>query len=53
MDFATAEDELRTLFEAYGAVKTVTALTDRDTGQALGFASVLCRTGNLLRFGVR
>jgi len=31
LDFAT-EDQLRTLFGAYGAVETVTIVTDRDTG---------------------
>jgi len=40
LDFATSEDQLRTLFAGYGAVKTVTAVTDRDTGQPRGFAFV-------------
>ena len=40
LDFATSEDQLHTLFAAYGAVKTVTAVTDRDTGQPRGFAFV-------------
>ncbi len=40
LDFATSEDELRALFEAYGAVKTVTIVTDRDTGQSREFAFV-------------
>ena len=40
LDFSTSEDQLRTLFAAYGAVKTVTAVTDRDTGQPRGFAFV-------------
>src|ERR1700724_3300767 len=40
LDFATSEDQLRRLFAAYGAVKTVTAVTDRDTGQPRGFAFV-------------
>ena len=40
LDFAASEDQLRTLFAAYGAVKTVTAVTDRDTGQPRGFAFV-------------
>jgi hypothetical protein len=40
LDFATSEDQLRTLFAAYGAVKTVTTVTDRDTGQPRGFAFV-------------
>src|SRR5580693_2596673 len=40
LDFATHEDQLQTLFAAYGAVKTVTAVTDRDTGQPRGFAFI-------------
>jgi RNA recognition motif-containing protein len=40
LDFATSEDQLRTLFAAYGSVKTVTAVPDRDTGQPRGFAFV-------------
>ena len=40
LDFATTEDQLRTLFAACGAVETVTILTDRDTGQPRGLAFV-------------
>src|ERR1700687_2822076 len=40
LDFSASEDELRALFSPYGAVKTVTAVTDRDTGQPRGFAFV-------------
>ena len=40
LDFSTPEDQLQTLFAAYGAVKTVTAVMDRDTGQPRGFAFV-------------
>jgi RNA recognition motif-containing protein len=40
LDFSTSEDQLQTLFAAYGAVKTVIAVTDRDTGQPRGFAFV-------------
>jgi|SRR5579864_489375 len=40
LDFSTSEDELQTLFTPYGAVKTVTAVTNRDTGQPRGFAFV-------------
>jgi cold-inducible RNA-binding protein len=40
LDFSTHADQLQTLFAAYGAVKTVTAVTDRDTGQPRGFAFV-------------
>jgi RNA recognition motif-containing protein len=48
LDFATSEDELRTLFEAYGAVKTVTTVTDRDTGPR-GFAFVEMTSGGEVR----
>ena len=41
LDFSTSEDELQTLFAAYGAVQTVTSVTDRDTHQPRGFAFVL------------
>ena len=40
LDFATTEEQLRTIFAAYGAVETVEMLNDRDTGQARGFAFV-------------
>jgi cold-inducible RNA-binding protein len=40
LDFATTEDQLRTLFGAYGAVETVTIVADRDTGQPRGLAFV-------------
>jgi RNA recognition motif-containing protein len=41
LDFATTEDQLRTLFTAYGAVEIV---TDRDTGQPRGLAFVEMRS---------
>lgn len=40
LDFAITEDELRTLFEAYGAVRTITVVMDPDTRQPQGFAFV-------------
>ena len=40
LDFSTSEEQLRTLFAAHGAVKTVTAVADRDTGEPRGFAFV-------------
>jgi RNA recognition motif-containing protein len=49
LDFATHEDQLQTLFAAYGAVKTVTAVTDRDTGQPRGFAFVEMTNGREAR----
>ncbi len=40
LDFAATEDQLRTLFENYGAVDRVSILTDRETGRSRGFAFV-------------
>ena len=38
--WATTEDELHQLFEAYGNVESVRIITDRDTGCARGFGFV-------------
>lgn len=40
LDFSTTENELRSLFEGYGAVDRVSLVTDRDTGRSRGFAFV-------------
>ena len=40
MSFQTTESELRTLFEPFGEISRVNVITDRDTGQARGFAFV-------------
>lgn len=40
LSFGTTEDSIRSMFEAYGAVERVNIITDRDTGQAKGFAFV-------------
>jgi RNA recognition motif-containing protein len=40
LDFSSREDELRSLFEGYGAVERVNILTDRDTGRSRGFGFV-------------
>ena len=53
LDFSTSEDELRTLFAAYGSIKTVTAVTDRDTGQPRGFAFVEMTSAGEARNAVR
>ena len=37
---STNEAELRTVFEAHGAVEKVSLVTDRDTGRSRGFAFV-------------
>jgi cold-inducible RNA-binding protein len=40
LSFGTTEDSLRTMFESYGTVDRVNVVTDRDSGQARGFAFV-------------
>jgi cold-inducible RNA-binding protein len=37
---STTESELRSAFEAHGAVEKVSIVTDRDTGRSRGFAFV-------------
>ena len=53
LDFSTHEDQLQTLFAAYGAAQTVTAVTDRDTGQPRGFAFVEMTSAGEARDAVR
>ena len=53
LDFSTSEDQLRPLFAAYGAVKTVTVVTDRDTGQPRGFAFVEMTSAGEARDAIR
>jgi len=40
LSFGSTESSLRSLFEPYGTVDKVNIMTDRDTGQARGFAFV-------------
>jgi cold-inducible RNA-binding protein len=40
LSFRTTEDEVRSLFAAYGSVERVNLITDRDTGQPRGFGFV-------------
>ncbi len=40
LSHSTSEAELRTVFEAHGAVEKVSIVTDRETGRARGFAFV-------------
>src|SRR5947208_8268502 len=40
LSFQTTEQDIRALFEAYGAVDRVNIVTDRDSGQPRGFAFV-------------
>ena len=38
--FSMTESELRSLFEPYGSIESVTVATDRDTGRSRGFGFV-------------
>ena len=40
LDFNVSEDQLRSAFEAFGAVDKATIIRDRDSGQPRGFAFV-------------
>ncbi|PSH02677.1 MAG: RNA-binding protein [Acidobacteria bacterium] len=40
LDFAVTNDQLRALFEPFGAVETATVVIDRDTGRSRGFGFV-------------
>ncbi len=40
LPYSATEDEVRSLFEAHGAVNRVTVVRDRETGQSRGFAFV-------------
>src|SRR5438270_8312070 len=40
LSFRTTEQQIRSLFETHGTVDRVNVVTDRDTGQARGFAFV-------------
>jgi cold-inducible RNA-binding protein len=40
LSFRTTEQEIRSLFQTHGTVDRVNVVTDRDTGQARGFAFV-------------
>ena len=40
LSFHTADDELKTLFEQFGAVSSAKVITDRETGRSRGFGFV-------------
>lgn len=40
LGFHTSDDDLRKLFEAYGAVSSAKIITDRETGRSRGFGFV-------------
>lgn len=41
LSFSATEEELRSLFEGYGAVESVAVIKDKMTGQSRGFAFVV------------
>ena len=40
LNYAATEDEIRELFEQFGAVERVSLISDRDTGRPRGFGFV-------------
>ncbi len=46
LDFGATEDQIRSLFEPYGAVDRVSLMRDRDTGRSRGFAFVEMTNAN-------
>ncbi len=46
LSYQTTEDELQSLFAAYGAVERVSIVRDRETGQSRGFAFVEMTNSN-------
>ncbi|MCA9936291.1 MAG: RNA-binding protein [Anaerolineales bacterium] len=45
LSFNATEDQVRNLFEEYGAVESVAMITDRDTGRFRGFCFVEMASG--------
>jgi len=45
LSYGATEADIRSMFEAYGAVERVNLVTDRDTGQARGFGFVEMSNG--------
>ena len=46
LPFSVTEDELRSAFEAHGAVRSVNVIMDRETGRPRGFAFVEMEDSN-------
>jgi len=40
LSFGATEDSIRSLFEGYGTIESVSLITDRDTGRSKGFGFV-------------
>ncbi|HOB53929.1 MAG TPA: RNA-binding protein [Acidobacteriota bacterium] len=45
LPFSATEDQLQQMFAAYGAVESVSVITDRETGRPRGFAFVEMSNG--------
>lgn len=45
LPFSTNEEEVRSLFSAYGTVDAVSLITDRETGRLRGFGFVEMSSG--------
>lgn len=46
LSFHTADDDLRKLFEKFGAVSSAKVITDRETGRSRGFGFVEMASDN-------
>ncbi len=46
LSFHTADDDLRKLFEPFGAVTSAKVITDRETGRSRGFGFVEMASAN-------
>lgn len=53
LDFNATEDQLRSLFEAHGAIDRVTIVKDRDTGRSRGFGFVEMPNDNEAQEAIR
>jgi RNA recognition motif-containing protein len=53
LSYNTYEDNLRTLFAAYGTVESVKIITDRDTGNSKGFGFVEMSTEEEAQAAIR
>ena len=45
LNYAATEDEIRELFEQFGAVDRVSLISDRDTGRPRGFGFIEMSSG--------
>ena len=45
LPFSTSEEEVRTMFSAYGTVDNVSLIADRETGRLRGFGFVEMSSG--------